>query len=388
MIMSFYELLIILFVTLIVASVAYNLFAFHCVAAFFTEKNHQIPAQAVPMPVSIIKPLKGFDENFRSNLETFCTQDYPCYEVLLGFSDPADPAVPVANDLAASHKACCVSTIINAKKLGTNKKVSNLKGLVESATYDLLVISDSDMSVERSYLRNILSEYSDNKNIGLVTCLYKISHPRTPGAALESLTIALDFIPSVLVAQRLEGITFGLGATLVISKKALDDIGGLATIADYLADDYQIGNRLWKKGYHIVLSDVVLENDAGPMSISDFFAHQLRWARTYRASRPKGYVGYGISHLFPLSLFFFFMQGPTIFALLLLASALTIRLGLASLVSARVIRKKHWIRWIPLLPLKDLFSFGIWAWSFLTNKVTWRGISFRITKGGFIKEEV
>jgi ceramide glucosyltransferase len=116
------------------------------------------------------------------------------------------------------------------------------------------------------------------------------------GATFESLTLALDFIPSVLVAERLEGITFGLGASMLLSKKAKKEIGGMPAIADYLADDYQIGNRLWKSGYRIILSDYVIEDVVGPMSFSDYVTHQIRWARSYRSSRPRRYFGYCVAH--------------------------------------------------------------------------------------------
>jgi ceramide glucosyltransferase len=204
---------------------------------------------------------------------------------------------------------------------------------------------------------------------------------------MESLTIALDFIPSVLVARRLEGITFGLGASLLISKDALEAIGGLPAIADHLADDYQIGNRLWKQGYKIVLSHAVIENVVGPLSISDYWLHQVRWARTIRASRPLGYLGYGVTHLFPFTLLFALFQGLTVFALCLIGASLCLRVGLALLLYAKEIRSKAWLKWIVLLPMKDVASFCIWVWSLMRNKVMWRKTVYTIKKDGTMMAE-
>ena len=114
----------------------------------------------------------------------------------------------------------------------------------------MLALSDSDMVVDKDYLRRIVAEFQSGGKTGIVTSLYKISSPESIGSALESLSIALDFIPSVLVARRLEGVTFGLGASILVSKEALRDIGGFGALTDYLADDYQLGFRLWKKGYN------------------------------------------------------------------------------------------------------------------------------------------
>ena len=169
---------------------------------------------------------------------------------------------------------------------------------------------------------------------------------------------------------------------MVLSKKALEEIGGFSAIGDYLADDYQLGNRLWKRGYSIVLSRDVIENVAGPMRVADFCRHQLRWARTYRASRPKGFAGYGITHMVPLSLLLLIAEGPTALSLSVLGSAVMVRYGLASVLHKKVIRSRQWLKWLVLLPIKDILGFGIWAWSFTSRKVRWRGNEYRILKDG------
>jgi ceramide glucosyltransferase len=356
------------------------------VLVFFKARGQRLN-QPPSLPVSIIKPLKGTDSELHENLQSFCTQDYPEYEVLLGFTESTDGAIPVAREIATSHSDCTVRIVINQKILGVNEKVSNLYGLTEAASYPLIAMSDSDMRVDRYYLQRIVEEYQGNENVGLVTSLYKISNPTSVGAALESLTVALDFIPSVLVARCLEGVTFGLGASMLLSKKALEDIGGFSVIANYLADDYQMGNRLWRKGYKIILSDYVIEDVVGSMSIAEYLVHQIRWARTYRACRPKGFVGYGITHIIPFSFLFLILHGLTISSLSILSAALVLRFSIAFVLHRKVIRSKQWLRWLVLLPVKDLLSFGIWVWSFLGRSVFWRGKYFKIIKGGKIEKE-
>jgi ceramide glucosyltransferase len=370
----------IILILLIISAGIYNLFSIFCVLEFFRTKG-QMPKKPPRLPISIMKPLKGIDPELRENLISFCRQDYPEYEVLLGFTESNDSAIPLAREIATSHPDN-VRIVISQKTLGVNKKVSNLNGLLEAASYPLVVISDSDMRVDHCYLQRIVEEYHNDKNVGLVTSLYKISNPTSLGAALESLTVALDFIPSVLVARRLEGVTFGLGASMLLSKKALKDIGGLSVIADYLADDYQICNRLWKRGYKIILSDYLIEDVVGTMSVAEYLLHQIRWARTYRACRPKGFFGYGITHIFPFSLLLLILHGPTIFSLSILYTVLFLRFGLSLVLYRKVIYSKKWLRWLVLIPVKDLLSFGIWLWSFLGRKVYWRGKYYEIVKGG------
>jgi ceramide glucosyltransferase len=372
-------------ILLLLCAGGYHLFSLYCVWEFFRKERNEATLP-LHIPVSIIKPLKGIDPGLEENIRTFCEQDYSEYEVLLGFSDPADDAIQQVNGMVTSLADCNVRTVIGTGRSCVNQKVSNLAGLAESARHSMLAISDSDMRVERSYLARSMAEYFSARNVGLVTSLYKISKPESIGAALESLTIALDFIPSVLVARRLEGVTFGLGASLVLSKRALEDIGGFAAIGDYLADDYQLGNRLLKRGYSIVLSRYVIENVAGPMSVADYCRHQLRWARTYRASRPKGFAGYGITHLVPFSLLLLIADGPTALSLTVLGYAVTVRYCLAYVLYRKVIHSRPWLKWLVLVPIKDIFGFGIWAWSFTSRNVRWRGSKYRILKDGKLRQ--
>jgi ceramide glucosyltransferase len=264
--------------------------------------------------------------------------------------------------------------------------VSNLCGLLQAARYPLLLISDSDIRVNRTYLKGIVGEYLATENVGIVTSLSKIPSALSAGAALESLTNAADFIPSVLVARALEGVTFGLGPSMMLSKERLQEIGGLPAFADYLAEDYQIGNRLWKKGYRNVLSTHLIENVVGRIRILEHIVHQVRWARTYRACRPRGFLGYGITHIFTFSLLFLILHGPTALALSILAAVLLLRYSLVLAVSRKAGYPTRWLRWLWLLPAKDLLSFGIWVRCFLGSDIFWRGSHYKLLKDGLIKK--
>ncbi len=384
--MIYFEFVKIVLSLLIIAGGSYSFASLLCVLEFFRPRKNGLRSPTFE-PVSIIKPLKGSDAELRENLQSFCRQDYPVYEVLFGVTESDDDAVTLVKEVAAAHPDCDIRMVISHNDTSANPKVSNLMGLIRETKYPMIAISDSDMRVAPSYLKEIVTEYLSEDNVGLVTSLYKITNPASIFSALESLTIAIDFIPSVLVARKLEGMTFGLGASLLMSKKALEDVGGFSRIADYLADDYQIGNNLWKKNYKIVLSSYVIEDVVGAMGMVEFLSHQLRWARTYRVCRPKGFLGYGITHIFPFALFFLMLEGPTIFSLSLVGCVLALRFSMAFVIYRKVIIMKKWLRWLALVPIKDLLSFGIWFWSFFGKTVFWRGKYYEIMRGGVIKQK-
>ena len=60
---------------------------------------------------------------------------------------------------------------------------------------------------------------------------------------------------------------------------------------DYLADDFELGFRIARSGFEVVLADVVVETHLPAYTFREFFEHQLRWARSTRDSRRRGYLG-------------------------------------------------------------------------------------------------
>jgi ceramide glucosyltransferase len=381
--MTVTELLEILLGLLIIIGSAYWLIAIYSVNRFF--KPLAINSFSPATPVSILKPMKGIDPGFDENIRSFCGQDYSQYEVILGFNKPEQAEMDAVKRTVEPISCRNIRVVSSEIELGANSKVSNLQGMLDDTRNELIALSDSDMRVDKDYLKTIVSEYQGSNDVGMVTCLYKISDPRCVGTAFESLSITLDFLPSVLVAERFEGVSFGLGASMLFSKKTLDEIGGFKSVADYIADDYQIGNRIAKKGLKIVLSKYIIENVAGCMSMREYFLHQLRWARTVRVCRPAGYFGSGISHIIPFAAMLLMIMGIDAISLAVLGLVLALRIGVAALVYGKVIKTRAWLKWLVLLPVKDIASFIIWIGAFIGSKVSWRGSVYKILADGRIR---
>src|SRR5205823_64870 len=122
---------------------------------------------------------------------------------------------------------------------GMNLKVSNLLQMLPEARYPYLVINDSDIAVPRDYLRRVTGPLED-RSVGITTCLFRGISAEGAGSRLESMAIECDFVPGVMCAGHLEkGIHFAMGSTIAFHLDVLKRIGGLQSIADYLADDYE-----------------------------------------------------------------------------------------------------------------------------------------------------
>ena len=330
-------------------------------------------------PVSILKPLRGADPEMDAALRSHCTQDYPEYEVILGVSDPADSAVPAAEGLAQEFPGR-VRVVVCPEVLGTNRKVSNLLQMLAQARHGHVLINDSDIEVPPDYLRRVFAHFEDPA-VGLVTSLYRGRTSGALGSRLEALGISTDFIPGVLAARQLEGIHFGLGCTLAMSRQALDAIGGLQPIADYLADDYELGRRIAGKGMKVVLSRVVVDTHVPAYSLGGFFRHQLRWARTVRHARPASYFGMALSFGQTWALAALLLSHFAPWAWGLLGITVLARWGMALAVGVGVLGDRQLAGSFWLMPVRDFLSVLVWLGSYAGRRIHWRGDDFILEKG-------
>jgi ceramide glucosyltransferase len=390
----------------------------------FERHCRRIAAAAAGQPgyapdVSILKPMKGVDSRMHAGLVSHCRQQYAGrFEILFGVSSLDDPAVAEIEWLRAEFPDCAIRLIVCPQRLGTSGKVSNLIQMLRHAQYDYVLINDSDIRVSPNYLTRVMSCFgaaADGKagKAGMVTAPYlgrtaaedpgdptrsvlrdaRPGDPAHPGARdegsgltlwarLEALGISTDFLPGVLAARKLEGgIRFGLGSTLAVSREALAKAGGLEPLVDYLADDYELGVRIWRAGYRIELCGETVETTVPAYDFRGFWDHQLRWARSTRDSRRWGYIGLGITYCIPWALLNCVASGFALWSFTLLSLVLLARVSVALSVGVGVLRDGQVLRDLWLLPLRDCFGLGFWAWSFASHTVTWRGEEFELREG-------
>lgn len=342
------------------------------------------PTQSLP-PVSILKPLKGTDPDIYESFRSHCLQDYPEYEIIFGVSDAADPAVASVQQLQGEFPDHAVRLVVSPNILGANVKVSNLEQMLPAARYQHLLVNDSDIRVERDYLRRVMAPLADEQ-VGMVTCLYRGVAAPTFGSQLESLGISTDFCPGVLVARQLEGgLRFGLGSTLAFRRSDLERIGGFSAIVDYLADDYELGRRIAALALQVRLSDVVVETHLPAYDLGGFFSHQLRWARGVRDSRAAGYVGLVSTYGLMWGLLAVAAAHGAPWSWAVLGFTMLLRLAVALTVGRSVLQDAQLPKHLWLLPLRDLVAVVVWVASFAGNTVTWRGDRFKVRKGRLIR---
>jgi len=367
-----------------VAGMGYFLAAIVAARIFIAVRRAPIPAFAPG--VSVLKSLKGLDPGMLEAFRSHCRQNYAGdVELLFGVSSLDDPAAAAVEELQREFPTLSIHLVACPERLGTNGKVSTLTQLAPHARYEFLLINDSDIIVSPRYLERVMALFAEPQ-VGMVTALYRGRAHETLASRLEALGIATDFQAGVLLSKLLEGgLHYGLGSTLAVRRAALDKIGGLVSLVDHLADDYELGARIDRAGYRVVLSAEVVETAIPAYRWRGFVDHQLRWARTVRDARPGGYAGLLFTHGLASALLNVLASGLSPVSLWLLGLSFFLRLALAMTVGAEVLGDHQVLPSLWLLPLRDVVAMGVWIAGFAGDTIVWRGQHFQLKGGKLLK---
>lgn len=344
-----------------------------------SRRSSPHPLYPIPPPrISILKPVHGRDPRFYEAIRSHAVQNYPEFEILFGVSDPRDAAIEDIERLKREFPAVPIELHVVATS-APNRKVGVLAELARRARHPVLVVNDGDIRVPAGYLHEVDAAL-DQPGVGLVTCLYR-AEADSQASRWEALGIATEFVPSVLVARLLGVAEFALGSTMALRAETLREIGGFEAIADYLADDYQLGNYIRNRGYGIAFAPVVVETNLGDQTWRDVWRHQVRWSRTIRVSRPSGYFGYGITHATFWALVAFAAgQWP------IGAAVLVVRIAAGVWTGVGVLRDRNVARRFWLIPARDLLGFAVWLAGLSGKTVDWRGQKLKLRRDGRISE--
>jgi ceramide glucosyltransferase len=364
---------------LIVATFPLVYYLLACVAAWSFSREVKDTSDFEP-PVSILKPLHGVDFSSYENYASFCTQDYPNYEILFAVGDAGDAAVPVVKRVMADFPKRQIKLLVGAEFFGANRKVNSLARLAREAKHEILALSDGDVRVSPWYLREVVAPLRDDE-VGAVTSFYRGIAQKNLGAELEAIGASSAFFPGVLMAAWTEGVKFALGASIATTKTWLKKIGGFEDIAAFLADDYEIGRRVAQAGGHVVLSHETVWTMYPAQTARSFWDHQLRWARTVRLCRPASYAALLFTQGLPWAIVAALVAPSAWMASAYLLAYLVLRLAMAWTVGVKVVGDEVLRRRIWLVPFWDALHFVVWIASFASNHIVWGNVEYSVTRG-------
>ncbi len=367
---------------------AYYVLSLYCVIAHFrgvrkvsAEKPSFMP------PASIVKPVRGLDHEAYENFASFCRLDYPVYEVVFAVSDMSDPVIPVIEKLCSEFPAASIRLITDVPRVGASDKVNNLCQLAQSAKYDLLVMSDSDVRVEADYLKQVTAPFADPK-VGAVTAFYKSQTSGSLASNLDALGMYMDSAPAALVAKKIEGrLGFAFGWTMATSKKHLAEIGGWEAIVNHHSEDFELGKRIALCGHRVVLMAKPVYMVFSKENFSEYFRRELRWSIALKSARPSGYWGLLFTHGLPWALVgaaASLLIGSPLIATFYLLTYLFLRAAMTWLTGRWGLGDRELYKIMWLIPVRDAISFFVWVVGFFAEKIVWRGLEYRLHEGQLI----
>jgi ceramide glucosyltransferase len=356
-----------------------SLYAVLAGSLFAGFSTRSTPSLKKPEDVTLLKPLCGAESSLEANLASFCAQNYPAsVEMVCGVQDPTDPAISIVQNLRAKFPSTPIALSVVPRAAAGNPKISNVVSMFKLAKHDIIVLSDSDMQVGPSYVRDIVATLQQ-PGVGLVTCLYRGRAVGGIWSQLAAAAVDQHFLPSVLVGLRLGLAKPCFGSTIALRRDTLERIGGFEAFADTLADDYAMGDAVRRLGLEVAIPPFTIGHTFSDPSLGELLAHELRWARTIRLVDPIGYAGSLLTHPLPFALAALPLSGFSAIGWIILAITLASRLFVPIQVERLTGGGKSSL-W--LAPVRDLVSFIVFAASFLPGTVRWRGHRYEVGSDG------
>ncbi len=368
------------------AGIGFLLLGLWSVQRHFRRREPPPPPTRWP-GISLLKPLKGTEEDLASNLRSFYVQDYPGpLEVVFSSTEPNDPALEVARRVAAEFPEVPTRFVRSDPHFGLNPKVANLAGALYAARHDLCLQTDANVCVEPGYLRRIVAELLD-ADASLLGSVVVGHGERSAGAALENLHLSAHVAPGVCTALHVARVPCILGKSMLFRREALDRVGGLEAVRNVLCEDFVLAQRFLRAGHQVLLSNTTVRNVNRRIGLDRFVARHARWLKMRAVLHPLSFVADLAAN--PVAL--------ATAALVADAFSTTAWLLWTPLVLGKVLSDAHlarrtraeplpW-RYLLLVPLKDLLMVAVWFHAAFSRTVIWRGQRLRFGRGSVLHHD-
>ena len=281
----------------LVAALVYRSLALRAVGSLCSAPSAPAVSTPVEHPLNVvaIRPLHGTGSWLEPCLESLWREAAETMTPLvLGWVDSDDPASAVVARVQA-RSSWPAMLRVGPGPAGGNPKVANMIQMTSGVEADVLLQSDADVLVSPGYVAAMTAPFAD-PSVGLTTCPYR-SVPG-PGVAsrLDALITNTHFLPSACLAVQLEGLHFGLGATIAVRASTLARAGGLDALLETPADDYMLARNVEAAGARLAWVSMMVEHAVADTSWRAVLRRHLRWARVMRHVRFWGYLGQCLTH--------------------------------------------------------------------------------------------
>jgi ceramide glucosyltransferase len=327
--------------------------------------------------ISILKPLKGLEDQLELNLRSFFTLDYPKYEILWGLNEPDDPSIPVIQKLQKEYPEVPNRLIIDNLRIGLNPKINNLNNIYRKAQYDFILVSDSNVRVASDYLFDLINTIHQ-PSTGLVTSTIRGISARKLGSILDNLHMNSFIAPTVFLIKKAINLPISIGKSMFFRREVLEQIGGFYAFRDVLAEDHLMGEAVRRLGLEVRISARPINSVNVNWKLQNFFNRHVRWAKLRRNINEFYYLVEAMSNPIVTSLLYALFSQDNL-SWLILGTVLVYKIFADFILDWLLNSDIRWYHYL-LIPLKDLIVGFIWIVPYFSRTVVWRGNKFKIQK--------
>lgn len=328
--------------------------------------------------ISLLKPIKGDEEELRANLRSFFVQDYAGeLEIVFATADADDAGLAAAHELAREFPNVTVRFVLSDANYGLNPKLSNLAAALDAAAHDLVLQSDANVRVRPDYLTRIVGELLA-EDAALLSSMVVGEGEQSAGAALENLQLCAWIAPATCFALHIAGVTCVIGKSMLLRRSELEEVGGLAAFKDHLTEDFLIGRAYVLAGKRVVLSTTSVENVNVRISVDRFLSRHARWLKMRAVIHVPAFCGDLLGNPVAVGLVGVVVGGFRPAILASYGAIVLAKLGLDVFLMHRTRGHGMHLRHLVLAPIKDLLMAAIWPYSAISRSVEWRGVKLKV----------
>lgn len=343
--------------------------------AFRRSRTTSAPAARDYPFVSLLKPVKGIDDDMAANLESFYGLDYPAYEVLFAVDDFKDPCVAILRRLQARHPRVRTAIVATGRPPFENPKIHKLARLASKSRGALFWATDSNIRVAPDTLRKLVDEHLV-RDAKVVFSPIRGSSSRTFGSLMENAGLNFFTSGSILASWFLRRQPIIVGKSMLVERRALETFGGFGYFKDYLAEDFLIGEAFAKSGFRVSTNCTWVNNVSQTATLKSFFKRLSRWAKLrYHLRRPV-YLAEVLLNPIVIAL-----AGGTVFggrgwAVVAVTAAAKVAIEYVNFLFVNPEdrrRLRNHLLFPAAVVVKDLVLFAVYLTPFFSRKVEWRG---------------
>jgi hopene-associated glycosyltransferase HpnB len=211
------------------------------------------PSAAVP--VAIVVPARNEADVIGASLGSLLAQDYPSFRVILVDDASTDATAAIARGFSDSRLVICSA---RPRPAGWSGKLWAVAEGVEQTQEELLLLTDADIVHDPLHLATLVAK-AESEDLDLVSEMVELSCETFPERALIPAFVYFFQLlyPFAWVNDPLSQTAAAAGGTMLIRRRALERIGGIAAIRNALIDDVALA-RMVKRGGRIWLGHSTL----------------------------------------------------------------------------------------------------------------------------------